>query len=218
MTVAGRVLLRKTKLSGFSNVSQAAGDSIFMSTKKLKTSASSTSTPSAKKQTKKTRVTPKKPDASQTKYGPAEVLSGSSNSPLSEIYKSREFKTEWANDVQFHIARNLLYLRRHRQMSQADLAKAVKTSQSAIARIESAQENITLDTLQRLIAGLNGRLEVSIHPSENPVQNGQPWWESGQPATALRIPPRLAKQLAMILMQQLDTYEQTFGVIATPTD
>jgi transcriptional regulator with XRE-family HTH domain len=63
-------------------------------------------------------------------------------------------------------------------MSQQKVATASGTSQSAIARIESAQENITLDTLQRLIRALDGRFYVSIQPQELPYRQELPWWES----------------------------------------
>jgi transcriptional regulator with XRE-family HTH domain len=65
-------------------------------------------------------------------------------------------------------------------MSQAKVGAAMGTSQSAIARIESAQENITLDTLQRLIVALDGRFYVSIVPQEYPARLEVPWWESAQ--------------------------------------
>ena len=52
------------------------------------------------------------------------------------------------------------------------------TSQSAIARMESAQENITLDTLQRLVVALDGRFYVSIQPRDFPPRTLHPWWEA----------------------------------------
>lgn len=107
----------------------------------------------------------------------AEVLLRSSSSPLAEVYKTEEFKNEWANDIRFHVARNLLHLRRCRNMSQTAVGKAMGTSQSAVARIESAQENITLDTLQRLTIALKGRFQVSISPQEYQIQERRPWWE-----------------------------------------
>jgi transcriptional regulator with XRE-family HTH domain len=63
-------------------------------------------------------------------------------------------------------------------MSQYDLAKAMGTSQSAIARIESAQENPTLTTVERMVGALDGRFYVSIRPSEFRCWHEQPWWES----------------------------------------
>jgi transcriptional regulator with XRE-family HTH domain len=58
-----------------------------------------------------------------------------------------------------------------------DVAKIMNTSQSAIARIESGQENITLDTIQRLVGALGGRFEVSIYPRELSPRQRTPWWE-----------------------------------------
>jgi transcriptional regulator with XRE-family HTH domain len=97
---------------------------------------------------------------------------------LAEIYKTEEFKNDWANQVRFHVARNVLHLRRYRRMSQTKVGQTMGTSQSAVARIESGQENITLDTLQRLVVSLKGRFHVSIAPQEY-LGHPQPlWWEA----------------------------------------
>lgn len=61
-------------------------------------------------------------------------------------------------------------------MSQASVGKAMGTSQSKIARIESAEENITRDTLERLVRSLGGRVFLSISPSELNVPKPLPWW------------------------------------------
>jgi transcriptional regulator with XRE-family HTH domain len=108
---------------------------------------------------------------------PAEVLSRPSNSRLAEVYKTDEFQNEWSNGVRFQVARNLLHLRRFRKMSQDAVASIMGTSQSAIARIESAQENITVDTLERHIDALRGRLEFSIPPQEHSRSAKNPWWD-----------------------------------------
>ena len=105
------------------------------------------------------------------------MLSRPSNSRLAETYKTEEFLDEWCNDVQAHVARNLLYLRRYRRMSQASVAKAIGTSQPAIARIESGQENITLDTLRRLIVAMKGRFFISTPPRECAPHQANTWWE-----------------------------------------
>lgn len=150
-----------------------------MSTNNVIRGELSTSTLSARSKTKKTRETRSKPDASLTPYGQAEVLSRPSSSRLADAYKTKAFLDASCNDVQFHVARNLLLLRRYRRMSQAAVARAVGTSQSAIARIETAQENITLDTLKRIIVALDGRFFISIPPSEVAAQKAQPqpWWD-----------------------------------------
>jgi transcriptional regulator with XRE-family HTH domain len=141
-------------------------------------SESSTSSRSARRQMLKTQVMQSKRAASMMASGPVEVLSRPSSSKLAEAYKTEEFRNEWANDVRFHVARNLLHLRRFRKLSQGTVATTMGTSQSAVARIESAQENITLDTLQRLIGALGGRLEISIPPQEYPRLQRHPWWDA----------------------------------------
>lgn len=108
----------------------------------------------------------------------AEVLPRRSYSPLAEVYETRAFRDEWDNDVRFHVARNLLHLRRFRGVSRKQLAAAVGTSQSAVARIESAQENITLDTVERFVHGLDGRFFVSIQPAEHATLPARTWWDT----------------------------------------
>jgi transcriptional regulator with XRE-family HTH domain len=71
-------------------------------------------------------------------------------------------------------------------MSQARLAKKAGTSQSAIARIESGEENATETTVERLVNALDGRLRVSIAPAEYPAAPPHIWWKSAssRPETA----------------------------------
>jgi transcriptional regulator with XRE-family HTH domain len=107
----------------------------------------------------------------------AQVVSRSSSSPLAKLYQTPEFQIAWQNDVPLQVARNVLRLRRFRNMSQHRVAAAMGTSQSALARIESGQENITLQTLGRLISALHGRLQLSIQPAELPVHTQRSWWE-----------------------------------------
>jgi transcriptional regulator with XRE-family HTH domain len=143
---------------------------------------SSISMQSAKRKTKKIPSLLSKRDAFMTTSAPELAKSIPSSSPLADLYKTEQFRAEWANDVAFHVARNVLHLRRYRRMSQSAVAVAMGTSQSAIARIESAQENITLDTLQRLTEALDGRFYVSIYPWEHPMRTPSPWWEPDRTA------------------------------------
>ena len=47
-------------------------------------------------------------------------------------------------------------------MTQKDFAKKLKTSQSAVARLEQGQQNITLDMLVKIAHVLNRRLQIKI--------------------------------------------------------
>lgn len=100
-----------------------------------------------------------------------------SNSPLNKLYSTEEFRASWHSDVSRMVAVNALHLRRFRELSQTELASEMGTSQSAVARIEGGDENITLNTLRRLAKALKGRIRFSLEPREMslpawPMQ----WW------------------------------------------
>lgn len=55
----------------------------------------------------------------------------------------------------------LIYdLRQARKMSQKELAKAVGVSQPYIAKIEDGEENLTIETIVKLLSALNMRLSI----------------------------------------------------------
>lgn len=107
-----------------------------------------------------------------------QVISDRSRSPLDEATADPAFRLAWENDVRFHVSRHLLRLRTFRRMSQVLLANKVGTSQSAIARIESGEENATETTVERIINALDGRLRVSIAPAEYPAGALNIWWKT----------------------------------------
>ena len=105
------------------------------------------------------------------------VLLSRSPANLQKVIESPDYRLAWDNSVKFQLARHLLRLRRFRRWSQARVARAMGGSQPAVARIESGDENITLDTLERIIRALNGRFSVSVAPAEMHFPRFQPWWE-----------------------------------------
>ena len=107
------------------------------------------------------------------------VESSNSRSPLADVYESPEFRLEWDNEISFHVAQNAFHLRRRRRQSQTVVAHAMGTSQSAVARIEGGDENITLRTLKRLVVALDGRLRFAIEPKEAGLPRWPAWWEDG---------------------------------------
>jgi transcriptional regulator with XRE-family HTH domain len=147
-----------------------------MSTKTRERSGSFTSTRSAKRPTGK--MTEKQPQPVVESLVSLEVLpSNRSISPLTKRLESEAFRLAWENDIGLQVAKNLLMLRKYRECSQALVASGAATSQGKIARIEAGQENITLQTLRKLIAALNGRLQISISPAELSFPRMMPWWE-----------------------------------------
>src|SRR5579862_636232 len=147
-----------------------------MFTKRKRRTDLPTSMPSAKNEMPKTPAARKEPNELSSASARGTVISRSSLSPLSDLYTSEAFKSEWANDVRFHLADNAIHLRKYRRMSQTDVAKAMGTSQSAIARIENGLENVTADTVERLARSMRGRFFVSIYPQEVSF-NARNWWE-----------------------------------------
>jgi len=100
---------------------------------------------------------------------------------ISEIARDPQIELQLANDARLSVAESLVHLRRHRNLTQAKLARRMKTSQAAIGRIERASENITLKTLEKAVKALKGRLALSISPVEIYTPQLPPWWELTQP-------------------------------------
>ena len=63
---------------------------------------------------------------------------------------------------QLEIAYQILQLRKKQGLSQAQLAKKLKTSQSNVARMETGQQNFTTDTLQKIASALNRELRIQF--------------------------------------------------------
>ncbi len=60
------------------------------------------------------------------------------------------------------IARQVLRLRQARGWTQAQLAEALETTQSVVARLESGSHRPSLSTLDRICQVLGARLEVRL--------------------------------------------------------
>ena len=65
---------------------------------------------------------------------------------------------------EFAIIRKIIESRVKEGVTQKELAKRMKTKQSAISRLESGRANPSLDFLQRLAKALNTRLEIRFLP------------------------------------------------------
>lgn len=63
---------------------------------------------------------------------------------------------------QLEIAYQILQLRKQKNISQAQLAKKLKTKQSNIARIESGKQNLSIQTLNSIAHALNSDLTVNF--------------------------------------------------------
>jgi len=81
---------------------------------------------------------------------------------LKEKLKNPEFKRHYDEyGKQLEIAYQILQLRKKKKLSQAQLAKKIGTKQSNIARMESGNQNFSVDILGKIAEalGCNVRIE-----------------------------------------------------------
>lgn len=79
--------------------------------------------------------------------------------------KDPEFKAGYdALEEEFALASLLIEARTRANLTQAELASRMGTSQSTIARLESGKAAPSLSTLRRLAKATGTRLEISFEP------------------------------------------------------
>lgn len=67
-----------------------------------------------------------------------------------------------ALEPEFALIRAMLRARRHRGITQAEIARRAGTTQSAIARFESGASNPTLSFLTKVAAAVGAKIEVRV--------------------------------------------------------
>src|SRR6266851_8925936 len=167
--------MTKRRRSTSSSVNRSAGGST--STSITSENTLSTSTRSARRNSVETRRTlPARGSSMRASLVPRRTGLTTSNSRIGTTLYNSEFRLSWDNDISFHVAQNAIRLRKFRRQSQASVARAMGTSQSAVARIEGEDENITLRTLKRLVEALSGRIRFAIEPAEANLPRWPDWW------------------------------------------
>lgn len=74
-----------------------------------------------------------------------------------------DYKREYEKlEAEFDLARMLIQAREQSGLSQREIANRMKTKQSVVARLESADGNPTIKTLSRYAEALGGHLHISI--------------------------------------------------------
>ncbi len=82
---------------------------------------------------------------------------------LNEKLKDEKFKEEWDNlELRYAVIKQLIKLRNSYNLSQAQLAEKLNTTQAVISRIENGTVNIGIDFLERLAKAFNKRVEIKI--------------------------------------------------------
>lgn len=80
---------------------------------------------------------------------------------LREELKNPEFKRLFDEyGRQLEIAYQILQLRKKKKLSQAQLAKKIGTKQSNIARMESGQQNFSVEILEKIADALGCNLKI----------------------------------------------------------
>ena len=81
--------------------------------------------------------------------------------------KNPKYKTQYeALGKEFQLARALIEARTRAGLSQTQLARRMKTSQSYVARIEGGQVRPSTAALERLAKATGSRLKISFEPAE----------------------------------------------------
>lgn len=85
-----------------------------------------------------------------------------------EFKKSEEFRKAYITEMaRLQIAYKIIQLRKARHLTQAQLAKRMKTTQQTISRLEDPKNaEITLSTLSKLAVALEARLSIDLVPRQ----------------------------------------------------
>lgn len=82
---------------------------------------------------------------------------------LTQQMKNKVFRRAYEEEGQrLEIAYKMLQLRKQQKLSQKELAKKLKTTQSVIARMETGQQNFTTDTLQKIASVFKRELKIEF--------------------------------------------------------
>lgn len=77
------------------------------------------------------------------------------NKNFKNIYEENQPLMDFIDDI--------LELRYKKGWTQEDLAKAIGTTKNTISKIEKGEQNISYQTMQKLVNVLNGKLFISAH-------------------------------------------------------
>jgi len=85
---------------------------------------------------------------------------------LKERLKDPAFAKAFAEvDAEVRLAVALAEAREHAGLTQAQLARKLRTRQSNISRIEQGSQNITLRTLEKIAHALRCKIDIRLRPA-----------------------------------------------------
>ena len=68
-------------------------------------------------------------------------------------------------DIELRVALEIIKAREAQNMTQQELAEALKTKQQTVSRIERGAQNVTIETLDRIARALGRGLQVRFVPA-----------------------------------------------------
>lgn len=85
------------------------------------------------------------------------------NKFLNEKLKEPEFKKEWDKlELRYVCIKEFIKIRSTYNLTQAQLAEKLNTTQSVISRIENGNVNISLDFLDKLARAFDKKVEIRL--------------------------------------------------------
>jgi len=82
---------------------------------------------------------------------------------LEESLKDPEFKEEWDKlELRYAVIKQLIKIRNSYNLSQAQLAQKLNTTQAVISRIENGTVNIGIDFIERLAKAFDKKIEFRL--------------------------------------------------------
>ena len=102
--------------------------------------------------------------SNKKKYNLAKIKSlNSFDDDLKEKLKNSKFKKGFDLALKrWDLAHDIMMAREKAKLTQAELAKELKTSQSFVARVENGRQNLTIDVLMRMADVLSMKQKKSV--------------------------------------------------------
>ncbi len=82
---------------------------------------------------------------------------------LDKQLQDDEFREEWENlELRYAVIKQLIKIRNSYNLSQAQLAEKLNTTQAVISRIENGTVNIGIDFIERLAKAFDKKVEINL--------------------------------------------------------